>query len=175
MNISGNEIILRAISLADSKLLMDLINDPETEKMLGGSSFPVSLEGQEKWIQSQIGRQDVLRCVVALKENVETGLGTVILSDIDYKNGVAQIHIKMDKKSGRGKGYGTDALNAMVGYAFTEMRLNCVYAEVLEYNQISQKLFEKCGFHRDGLLRSRVFKDGKYVNVISYSRLKEEQ
>ena len=175
MNITGNKILLRAISLKDTKLLMDLINDPETEKMLGGSSFPVSLEGQEKWIQSQIGRQDVLRCVVALKENIESGLGTVILSDISYKNGVAQIHIKMDKRHGRGKGYGTDALNAMLDYAFNEMRLNCIYAEVLEYNHISQKLFEKCGFHRDGFLRSRVFKDGKYVNVISYSRLKEDQ
>lgn len=175
MNISGNKIILRAISLADSKLLMDLINDAETEKMLGGSSFPVSPEGQEKWIQSQIGRQNVLRCIVALKDNIEAGLGAVILSDISYKNGVAQIHIKMDKENGRGKGYGTDALNTMVAYAFDELRLNCVYAEVLEYNQISQRLFEKCGFHRDGLLRSRVFKDGKYNDVISYSRLKEEQ
>lgn len=173
MNIQGNSIFLRAISIKDANLLMELINDAETEKMLGGSSFPVSCEGQEKWITAQIGRTDVLRCIVALKGN-EEGIGTVILSDIDTKNGVAQVHIKMDKKKGRGKGYGADALNAIVSYAFDEMRLNCIYAEVLEYNQISHRLFEKCGFHKDGVLRARVFKGGAYVNVVSYSRIKGE-
>lgn len=173
MNIQGKNVVLRAISMKDANLLMELINDAETEKMLGGSSFPVSLEGQEKWISAQTGRIDVLRCIVALKEN-EEGIGTVILSDIDTKNGVAQVHIKMDKQRGRGKGYGSDALNTIVNYAFGEMRLNCIYADVLEYNTVSQKLFEKCGFHRDGVLRSRAFKGGRYINVVSYSRLKED-
>ena len=173
MNIQGKNVVLRAISMKDANLLMELINDAETEKMLGGSSFPVSLEGQEKWIAAQAGRTDVLRCIVALKENEEV-IGTVILSDIDTKNGVAQVHIKMDKQRGRGKGYGSDALNTIVNYAFGEMRLNCIYADVLEYNTVSQKLFEKCGFLRDGVLRSRVFKGGRYINVVSYSRLKED-
>ena len=173
MNIQGKNVVLRAISMKDANLLIELINDAETEKMLGGSSFPVSLEGQEKWIAAQAGRTDVLRCIVALKEN-EEGIGPVILSDIDTKNGVAQVHIKMDKQRGRGKGYGSDALNAIANYAFDEMRLNCIYADVLEYNTVSQKLFEKCGFHRDGVLRSRVFKGGRYINVVSYSRLKED-
>lgn len=173
MNIQGENVVLRAISMKDTNLLLELINDAETEKMLGGSSFPVSLEGQEKWIAAQTERIDMLRSIVALKEN-EEGIGTVILSDIDRKNGVAQVHIKMDKQRGRGKGYGSDALNAIVNYAFNEMRLNCIYADVLEYNTVSQKLFEKCGFHRDGVLRSRVFKGGKYINVVSYSRLKED-
>lgn len=173
MNIQGNNVVLRAISMKDANLLIELINDAETEKMLGGSSFPVSLEAQEKWISAQAGRIDVLRCIVSLKEN-EEGIGTVILSDIDTKNGVAQVHIKMDKQRGRGKGYGSDALNAIVNYAFDEMRLNCIYADVLEYNAVSQKLFEKCGFHRDGVLRSRVYKGGEYINVVSYSRLKED-
>lgn len=173
MNIQGKNVVLRAISMKDANLLMELVNDAETEKMLGGSSFPVSLEGQEKWIAAQTGRTDVLRCIVALKGN-EEGIGTVILSDIDIKNGVAQVHIKMDKQRGRGKGYGSDALNAIANYAFDEIRLNCIYADVLEYNTVSQKLFEKCGFHRDGVLRSRVYKGGRYINVVSYSRLKED-
>lgn len=173
MNIQGKNVLLRAISMKDADLLMKLINDAETEKMLGGSSFPVSLEEQERWISAQIGKTDVLRCIVSLRED-EEGLGTVILSDIDTKNGVAQVHIKMDNQRGRGKEYGSDALNAIVNYAFDEMRLNCIYAEVLEYNTISQKLFEKCGFHKDGVLRNRVFKGGMYINVISYSRLKKD-
>lgn len=174
MNIEGKTVVLRAISMKDAHLLMDLMNDADTEKMLEGRSFPVSLEEQEKWIAAQCGRTDVLRCIVAPKENEDTGLGTVILTDIDYRNGVAQVHIKMDKQHGRGKGYGTDAINTLVSYAFDEMRLNCIYAEILEYNSASQRLFEKCGFHRDGVLRKRVFKGGSYSDVHSYSRLQED-
>ena len=175
MNIIGEKILLRAIEMKDAQLLMDIINDPETERMLGGASFPVSREAQEKWILAQIGRTDVLRCIVAEKGRPEDGLGTVILSDIDTRNAVAQIHIKMDAAKGRGKGYGTDAVNSMVRYAFQELRLNCIYAEILEYNTASRKLFEKCGFTKEGILRSRVYKNGRYVDVLSYSVLCEEQ
>lgn len=173
MNIHGNNVVLRAISLKDAKLLMELINDADTEKMLGGSSFPVSMEEQEKWIMDQNGKIDILRSVVAKKDNEDDGLGTVILSDIDYKNGIAQVHIKMSKNC-RGAGYGADALNAIVAYAFNELRMNCIYANVLSYNEISQKLFQKVGFKRDGVLRSRVFKAGKFIDMYSYSLLKSD-
>ena len=43
MNIYGKSIVLRAISESDASLLLQMINDPETERMLGGSSFPVSM------------------------------------------------------------------------------------------------------------------------------------
>lgn len=171
MNIYGNKIVLRAISPQDAKLLLELINDPDTEKMLGGFSFPVSMENQMHWISGLTENDHLLRCIIATKENMGMGLGTVILSDIDCKNGTAQIHIKMARDTGRGKGYGTDAINTMVEYAFKELRLNCVYAEVLEYNIPSQKLFAKCGFVKDGLLRARVFKNGSYINVFSFSKV----
>ena len=36
MNIKGDSVTLRAIEQTDATLLRELINDPETEKMLGG-------------------------------------------------------------------------------------------------------------------------------------------
>lgn len=174
MNINGKKVLLRAIEKGDKNLLYTLVNDPDTERMIGGSSFPVSDYEQENWMNSQIGRTDILRCVIALKEKPEQGLGTVILSDIDMKDAVAQAHIKMADHTGRRKGYGTDALSAMVHYAFSELRLNCIYAEILSYNILSQKLFEKCGFQKEGVLRERVFKGGKFENVIVYSLLKTD-
>lgn len=174
MNINGEKVILRAVKKQDKNLLFTLVNDPDTEQMLGGSSFPVSDYEQENWMSSQIGRTDILRCIIALKTEPEQGLGTIILSDIDLKNAVAQVHIKMAEHTGRRKGYGTDALNAIVHYAFNELRLNCIYAEILNYNFPSQKLFEKCGFQKEGVLRERVFKGGRFENVIIYSLLKTD-
>lgn len=172
MNIVGEKIVLRAIEPADNLMLLKLINDPETEAMLGGKSWPVSEYEQQKWFERAGTSKEIFRCIISEKVS-KNAVGTLILSDIDYINGVAQIHIKMDKCIGRGKGYGSDAVNVAVKYAFNEMRLNCIYAEILECNDISVKLFEKCGFQKEGLLRARVYKSGKHLNVLSYSKVKE--
>lgn len=70
MKIIGNQIYLRAIESRDNALLLDLINDPETEKMVGGSSWPVSREEQEIWQKNQIGRKDIFRCIIAGKNSL---------------------------------------------------------------------------------------------------------
>ena len=59
-------------------------------------------------------------------------------------------------------------------YAFNELRMHCLYAEVLTYNHVSQSLFEHCGFKKDGILRSRVYKYGAYQDMIAYSIIKDD-
>lgn len=174
MNIYGEKVVLRALSQQDQEMLFELISDPNTEKMIEGKSFPVSYDDQLRWFNGLQYRDDILRCIIAEKGNEDIAIGTIILSDIDYINGNAEVHIKMANGEMRGKGLGTDALKTIVNYAFRELRLNCVYSQVLDYNIPSQKLFEKCCFSRDGVLRQRVFKDGQYHDVISYSVLSEE-
>lgn len=174
MNIYGERVLLRAIEREDNALLLRLINDPDTELMLGGSSFPVSSHAQEIWTEQQKSAANTLRCIVARKEQPEIGLGTVILSNIDQKNGTAQIHLKLDEPA-RGKGYGTDAVNTLTAYAFDQLRLQCLYADIVSYNTASERLFQKCGYRLDGVLRARVFKNGGYVDLKSYSRLKTDR
>ena len=173
MNIIGGKVILRAIEYTDCNMFLELINDPDTERMLGGMSFPVSQMEQEQWIAKQVGSKNSLRCVVAERDRPSDGLGTVILTDMNQQNGTAQIHIKMTAKS-RGKGFGTEALRVMIRYAFEELRLNCLYADILSYNETSQRVFQKTGFRRDGILRARVYKGGRYIDVHSYSLLRED-
>lgn len=173
MFIYGEFIVLRAVEEADNSMLLSLINDPDTEMMLGGSSWPVSESEQLRWFEEQEQNHDVLRCIIALKEN-GNALGTIILSDIDQKNGTAQVHIKLSKDGGRGKGYGTDAVKTLIRYAFRELRLNCIYAYILSYNVVSIRLFEKCGFKKDGILRERAFKNGRFIDLLAYSVLNRE-
>ena len=122
--------------------------------------------------ENQKNDDTVFRTIIALNDEKKTGIGTIILSNIDMKNGTAEVHVKLAVANNRGKGYGTDAVNTIVKYAFNEMRLNCIYAEILEYNQPSIKLFEKCGFKKEGTLCSRIYKGGKYINLMSFSKVK---
>ena len=173
MNILGKKVILRALEPKDNQMLCEIINDAETEYMLGGASFPISFEGQCNWLASLKNDPGTLRCAIVPKDQ-ENAVGTIILSDIDYKNGTAEVHIKLSPKDVRGKGYGTDSIMTVCKYAFQELRLNCVYAKVSEKNEISQKLFEKCRFTKEGIMRSRMFKKGEYINWVSFSILSDE-
>lgn len=171
MNINGQNVILRAIEPKDNEMLLKMINDEETEYMLGGWSFPVSQKKQEDWVNSLNNETNTLRCAIDIKDSA---VGVVMLTDIDYKNGSAEVHIKLSTDR-RGKGYGTDALKAIVGYAFTELRLKCVFARVSQHNVASQSLFKKCGFSEEGILKCRVFKKGKYIDVISFSIISNKE
>ena len=173
MNIFSENLIMRAVEKTDAPLLLGLINDPETESSLGGWSFPVSEASQIDWIESASQRKDTLRCIIAEKSSQDDGVGTVILTDIDMKNGTAEIHIKL-AVNGRNKGYGTEAVKALTAYAFNELRLNCIYARVNEGNDASQKMFAKCGFSKEGVLKERFYKNGKYIDVASFSLLNKE-
>ncbi len=171
MFIRGKEVLLRAIELSDAALLQQMINDAEIEQMMWGHSFPVSAHQQKNWIENVSNNKSVFRAMIDVDGIT---VGTIILSDIDMVNGNAELHIKLGNSNCRGKGYGTDAVMALLEYSFNELRLNCVYCRIREDNIPSVKLFEKCGFIKEGLLRSRVYKKGKYHNFYEYSILKSE-
>lgn len=58
------------------------------------------------------------------------------------------------------KGYGTEALSAMVRFCFEHTELKRLQAEVDVCNVASQRMLEKCGFTREGLIRQ-----GKMVST----------
>ena len=168
MNIRGKKILLRAIEARDNPMLLEIINDEETESMVGGWSFPVSEKHQEDWTSGLKTETGTLRCTI---DDNGTAVGVAMLTSIDYKNGNAEVHVKLALGAVRGKGYGADALSTIVGYAFSELRLKCVHARVSRNNLPSQGLFKKCGFEEEGVMRCRLYKRGAYIDVVSFSIL----
>jgi RimJ/RimL family protein N-acetyltransferase len=173
MNILKEEIILRAIEQDDMQLLKELINDPEVEKMVVGWSFPVSTNQQNNWISSLSNDRYNVRFIIEI--NGVGTVGVVSLTKIDYKNGTATINIKLKREDKiRNKGIGYKAIAMLIDYAFNQLNLNCLIANILNYNTASQKLFEKSGFVLEGTLRKRVFKNGAYQDLLSYSLLRSD-
>ena len=60
----------------------------------------------------------------------------------------------------QGKGYGTESLMAMTEFCFQNTELQRLWTEVDVRNVPSQKMLEKCGYTREGLIRQ-----GKMVNT----------
>lgn len=169
MLLIDKEITLRAIEEKDSILLKEMINDPELEYLVLGWSLPVSNSRQLEWIKNLSSNE--LKFIIDVND---TGIGMASITNLDYKNSTASVNIKIKNSNDKGKGYGTRVIKLLINYCFNELNLNCLTANILEYNIASQKLFEKCGFIKDGILRSRIFKRGCYHNVYSYSLLRDE-
>ena len=72
------------------------------------------------------------------------------------------------------RGYATQALRAVTREAFRSLPLNRIEAQHDVRNPASGRVMEKCGFRREGILRSRVLNKGEYVDVALYSLLRSD-
>ena len=72
---------------------------------------------------------------------------------------MASVAIRLSPKC-HGKGYGTEVLSAMTHFCFENTELQRLWTEVDIRNIASQKMLEKCGYTREGLIRQ-----GKMVST----------
>jgi RimJ/RimL family protein N-acetyltransferase len=148
----------------DMELYREMANDPETERLLGGWSFPIAPCEQEAWYQKAVTDKKNLRFTVVARETGEA-VGMVNLVDLDWKNGSAFQGIRL-AASGRGKGYGMDAVMSLMRYAFEELRLHRLNSSIIQYNFRSQKMYERCGWKIEGKKEQAVFRNGRYWDLL---------
>jgi len=173
MNIKYKDITLRAIEEFDLPLVLEMINDSEIERMTGGGGFPVSIYQQKKWYEMIQGKNDELRLMIDTADHVAVGLA--MLTNIDYKNGTAELHVKLATSLNiKGKGFGTKAYIAIINYAFDMLNLNCIYTGNIEYNKVTEHIKQKIGFIKEAVLRERVYKYGRRYNIHVWSLLRND-
>ena len=173
MNIYGKYVVLRAIEMEDCKLIKDMFNDPEIENLVGGWAFPVSLYAQQKWLESHYNNdQNAVRFVIDTKE--DGPIGVLTLTEIDWKNRRAAVGIKIASDVNRSKGYGTDAIMAIMRYVFDELGFHRLEATRLAMNQVSAHIMAKCGFVEEGVKRDYIYKGGQYRDLVETSILADE-
>ena len=76
--------------------------------------------------------------------------------------------------SERRKGYGTEAVQIMVDYLFLSKDVVRIQAVTDVRNKASQKVLEKTGFKKEGVLRKVGYVRGKWADACTYSILREE-
>ncbi len=65
-----------------------------------------------------------------------------------------------------GRGYGTEAMQLALEYAFLEVNLERVTLTVFEYNPRAIRSYEKCGFRHEGRLRGALLREGKRWDML---------
>ncbi|MBS3913299.1 MAG: GNAT family N-acetyltransferase [Bacteroidetes bacterium] len=68
-----------------------------------------------------------------------------------------------------GKGIATRAVGMMVNYGFKTWPILRIYAGAFGSNIASQKVLEKCGFFREGILKNSIWKNERIDDEIIYA------
>lgn len=101
-------------------------------------------------------------------------IGNVYITDINPLFRSGNSHILIGDKSCWGKGYAKEAYQLLLEYAFKERGLHRLTAHVLEENEVSIHLHERCGYKREGVYRKSVYKNGIWHNQIAFAILDED-
>ena len=101
-------------------------------------------------------------------------IGLVGLDGIRWTHGDAWVGIGLGEREYWGKGYGTDAMQVILRYAFTELNLHRVSLNVFEYNSRAIGSYEKVGFTIEGRVRRFLHRDGQRWDLIFMGILREE-
>ena len=106
-------------------------------------------------------------------EGAPIPIGRIVLADIipGWKAELWRIYIA--DTSLRGKGYGRQALTAMIHYGFQELALQRFYLDFYSGNP-AEHLYKSVGFQEEGVLRGNCRKDGVLHDVHLMSMMRDE-
>lgn len=101
-------------------------------------------------------------------------VGIIGLFEIDKKNRKAGIYITIGELDIQGKGIAYKTMMKFMEYCFNEFELEKIYLYTDLENIRAQKLYEKIGFRKEGILRRELYFKDRYIDRVYYGMLKEE-
>lgn len=126
--------------------------------------------GTEEEHKQEIRDPNYLLLVFRRKEDDET-VGYALVK-LDKKSEIFEL--KRIAISDKGKGYGREAMEALLKAAFERFNTNRFWLDVYPDNIPGINLYESLGMHRDGVLRQNYKAERGYLDQIIYSMLKKE-
>ena len=101
-------------------------------------------------------------------------IGFIELDGFDWAARSGWVGIGIGNPEYRGKGYGTEAMQLLLAYAFKELNLNRVNLNVFAYNERAIRSYEKCGFKYEGTQREVIYKEDQRWALIDMGILRNE-
>jgi RimJ/RimL family protein N-acetyltransferase len=174
--IRGDRVFLRPLEAADAELYRRWRADARPMALAGWHErAPLSLAQVEARIARLAKEQgsDAYSFLICLTDDARP-IGEVTLADVDRINGSAELGIFIGEVSEWGRGFGTDAVKAIVAFAFDELRLERVWLNVSTDNPRAQRAYEKAGFTREGTVRHDRYESGRHTSGHLMSILRDE-
>ncbi len=172
--IATKRLCLRQFTIEDIPAYRKEFESEHIQKYLGGVLLlKNNEEDAQNWIRNINDRLLKRKLVLTwhIVNHQEQSIGRVDLGGFRQRK-VAEISYYIWKASW-GNGYGTEAVEAVIRFGFHHLELERISATIHIENLGSQKLIEKVGLRKEGVLRN--YPLGKSLqDVYMYSIIREE-
>jgi RimJ/RimL family protein N-acetyltransferase len=167
-------LLLRQIQLSDAEAVFVTFSDEAVMEFYGEIPHR-SVEDSRDLIRRQhtwYAQREGIRWGITRKGE-DRVIGSCGFFHFDEEFQRAEIGYELARASWR-QGIMSEALSAIITFAFTEMPLRRIEAVVDDTNEPSKALLRKLGFAHEGTLRQRFFFQGRFWDEHYFGLLKEE-
>jgi len=158
----GKKTYLRAFKSGDEEMISRIENHPDPRLTLF-YALPTTLQQQIEKINNFINDPNSIIFTICRSDDKEP-VGQTFLYRIDWIGRMAIFYIAIADKDNWSKGYGSEATNLLVDYAFNTLNLNRIQLHVAIENETAVKVYERTGFKIEGTLREAMYHEGKYCD-----------
>lgn len=158
-------VSIRRLEARDLPIRVAWVNDVRINATLN-IQVPVTLAGTEAWFARV--RENPLRTDFVFEDEAGELVAMGGFADIDREVKKAELYIFVSPDL-KGRGIGTQVVKLMCDLAFSEMGLEKVYLNTNADNVPARKVYEKCGFALEGVLRREVINNGQIKDRLRYA------
>ncbi len=168
-------LILRRFRQDDLPVLLAYRNDPEIARYQSWSAL--SEDQARAWIRDASNGEPSMpgrgyNFAVAHRER-DVLLGDVYFTILWHEQRQAELGYTFARDE-HGHGYASEAVAAVLGYAFTTLELHRVIAWTATRNARSIALLERLQLRREGTTLRSFFRDGEWLDEHLYAMLRDE-
>ena len=167
--LKGTTIYLRALEPNDLDFVYEMEND-ESIWEISNTQTPYSRFLIRQYLEN--AHQDIyeakqLRLAICKNDDF-SAIGLIDLFEFDPKNNRAGIGILIKNSEDRAQGFGTEALELLINFAFYQLNLNQLFANINPENIASMGLFAKFGFENIGIKKQWNLVNGLYKDEVLF-------
>jgi RimJ/RimL family protein N-acetyltransferase len=145
-------------------------------RLLNATARPMqSPKAALKWMEEEVGELSPASYFFSIRTLAEDKLiGKLNLDVVNWSGRDAFVGLGIGETDYWSKGYGTDVMNILLRFAFTEINLRRVTLTVFEYNPRAIRSYEKAGFRHEGRQRRLLNREGQRWDELFMGILREE-
>ena len=126
---------------------------------------PYTIDAGRAWLAAASAEDQPTALAIDVGGAAVGGIGVVPGADVNRH--AAEIGYWLGR-AWWGRGLATASVGHFVPWVAQTFGFARLFAQVFETNPASMRVLEKCGFQREGVLRSHALKDGRYLDEVVY-------
>lgn len=170
-------LILRPVTAADATAAFLYASNPAVTRFTLFETHQTIDDGRwfvTDYTRSRYASREPDPFAIVLKADpLKTMVGSVGTHWASQPNGTMELGFSLAEPYW-GRGLVAEASRAVIGYVFAEYAVERLQAQVFVGNGASERVCQKLGFAREGVLRSLVLRRGRWWDIVMYSLLRAE-